>query len=354
MTNGHLFEGTSKADIQWDNKQKTAKSTGTFTICTNSRSLRSHTQVDTSLVPGANDIEIDLQARFDRQPKKNAPQSFISAYNVTVKAPKHEFFQSLDLDGNLTRQAGFVETYNSIAFRKDKMLKEINVNAVIERNRTGDGALKTQIVLSLPLKNLPYITHELNLERSAATGRINHVTSQLLAKPVLSHYAHIDIDRPNAEGPPVVKVENEFEYLRGNGDNLYVLSHVNVHRWSTLHSLGLFKRNNDLLHKHSIGYVFSNKTRKVALSLESPQLSGNPLSIIGELTIDRENRIGKMKWPQEFGVHLEFGTPVSNLTALHVFYNLPLFGKEDEQTVDAAIGFKLASPVSDSEREPEQ
>jgi len=52
-----------------------------------------------------------------------------------------------------------------------------------------------------------------------------------------------------------------------------------------------------------------------------------------------------MKWPQEFGVHLEFGTPLSNLTALHVFYNLPMFHKDDDQTVDAIIGFKLASSV---------
>ena len=350
VTNGHLFSGTDKADIQWDNKQKTAKSTGTFTICTHSRSLTSHWDVDTNLVPGANDIVIDLSARFDRQPKKNAPQSFISAYNVTVSAPQHQLFQSLDLDGNLTRQTGFVETYNSIAFRKDKSLKELNVNAVIQRNRTGDGALRTQITLSLPLKNLPYITHELNLERAAATGRINHITSQLLAEPVLSHFAHINIDRPDVNGSPVVSVENEFEYLRANGDNLLGVSKVNVHRWSTLHSLGMLKRNNDLLHKHSIGYIFNKKTRKVALSLQSPQLPGNPLSIIGELTIDRENRIGKLKWPQEFAVHLELGTPITNLTALNVFYNLPMFGKDGGKTVDASVGFKLASPVSEVDR----
>jgi hypothetical protein len=52
-----------------------------------------------------------------------------------------------------------------------------------------------------------------------------------------------------------------------------------------------------------------------------------------------------MKLPQEFGVHLEFGTPLSNLTALHVFYNLPMFHQDDDQTVDASIGFKLASSV---------
>ncbi|CAF2858331.1 unnamed protein product [Rotaria sp. Silwood2] len=48
---------------------------------------------------------------------------------------------------------------------------------------------------------------------------------------------------------------------------------------------------------------------------KSPQLFENPLNIIGELTIDRENHIGKMKLSQEFGVHVEFGTPLSNLTA---------------------------------------
>lgn len=344
VVEGHLFSGTSKSEVEWDNKQKTAKSAGTFSICTRSRTLTSHWDVDTSLVPDQNDIQIDLIARFDRQPKKDAPQSVIAVYNVTVKAPKHQLIQALDLDGNFTRQAGFIETFNSIAFRKERVVKEFNVNAVLQRNRTGDGTLQTRINLGLPFKYLPYITHELKVERSSASGPVNHVSSQFLAEPVFSHFADIDIDRSDASRPPCVKVENEFEYLRGNGDHLYGLSQVNVHRWSTLHSLGLFKRNNDLLHKHSIGYAFSKKTRKIALSLESPQLGGNPLSIIGELTIDRENRIGKMKWPQEFGVHLEFGTPVTNVTAFNVFYNLPMFSNEDEQTVDASLGFKLASP----------
>jgi hypothetical protein len=79
--------------------------------------------------------------------------------------------------------------------------------------------------------------------------------------------------------------------------------------------------------------------------LESPQLSGNPLSLIGELTIDRKNRIGRMKWPQEFAFQVEFATPLTNVTALHVFYNLPMFNKDNEQTVDASFGFKVASPV---------
>ncbi len=162
----------------------------------------------------------------------------------------------------------------------------------------------------------------------------------------MAHYGHIDIDHSKPNQPPYVHVDNEIEYLRANGDSLYGLSKIDVSRWSILHSFGVLKRNTEVLHKHSIGYIFSNKTRKVALSLESPQLSGNPLSIIGELTMDRENRIGQMKMPQEFGVHLEFGTPLSNLTALHVFYNLPMFHKDDDQTVDGTVGFKLASSVS--------
>ena len=347
VTDGHLFAGKSTSEIQWDNKQKKATATGAFTICTNSRTLKSHQKVDTNLVADKNDIEIDLIVRLDRQPKRDSPQSFISAYNVTVSAPKHALFQALHLDGNLTRQKGFLETYNSVAYRSNKTFSQININAIVDRNRTGDGSLRTHIGLSLPLKNVAYITHNLNLKRASPAGRVSHLSSSLVAEPVLSHYARVDVDRANTSGPPRVHVENQFEYLRGNGDHLYGLSQVDVHRWSTLYSMGLLKRNNDLLHKHAIGYEFSKKTRKVALSLVSPQLGGNPLSIIGELTIDRENRIGAMNLPQEVGVHLEFGTPLSNLTALHMFYNLPMFNKNDGKSVDASVGFKLASPVSE-------
>ncbi|CAF1233028.1 unnamed protein product [Adineta steineri] len=345
VTNGHLYSGTSKSELQWDNKQKKATATGNFVICTHSRSLKTHWDIDTNLVQDKNDMTLDINARFDRQPKKDAPKSFIGVYNITLKAPKHESFQLIDIDGNVTKQAGLLETYNSIAYRVDKDLKEININLVVDRNTTGDGSIQSHATLAIPfLKNLPLITHDLVLERSSVNGRLSHVASQLIAKPVFSHYGSIDIDRATQNGKPCVHIDNEIEYLRGNGDSLHGLSKIDVHRWSKLHSFGLVKRNTDLLHKHSIGYIFSNKTRKVALSLESPQLSGNPLSIIGELTIDRENRIGKMNWPQEFGVHFEFGTPLSNLTAIQAYYNLPMFHKDDDQTVDASIGFKVASP----------
>jgi hypothetical protein len=345
VTEGHLFSGTSQSELLWDNKQKKATATGHFAICTRARSLKTHWDIDTNIVPDKNDMELDLNIRFDRQPKNDSPKSFIGAYNITLKAPKHQSLQLIDLDGNLTKQEGTFQTYNSIAYRTDKTLKELNLNFVVNRNQTGDGSVQTHATIALPLKYLPYITHNFKLERASPNGRVSHVGSELVAEPVFSHFGSIDIDRSKVDQPPRVHVQNEIEYLRANGDNLFVLSHVAVHRWSTLHSFGLFKRNTDVLHRHSIGYIFSHKTRKVALSLESPQISGNPLSIVGELTIDRENRIGKMKWPQEFGVHLEFGTPLTNLTALHVFYNLPMFNKDADRSVDASVGFKIASPV---------
>ncbi len=345
VTEGHLYSGTSKSELQWNNKENKATATGNFVICTHARTLKTHWDIDTNLVTDKNDIELDLNVRFDRQPKKNSPKSFIGVYNVTIKAPKHKTIQLIDLDGNITKQEGILEAFNSIAYRTDKTLKEFNLNLIVDRNQTGDGSLQTHIAISLPFRNLPYITHDFMLARTTPNGHLNHISSQLIAKPVLAHYGHINIDYSTANQPPYVHVDNEIEYLRGNGDILNAMSKVDVKRWSILHSFGLLKRNTDVLHKHSIGYIFSNKTRKIALSLESPQLSGNSLSIIGELTIDRENHIGKMKWPQEFGVHLEFGTPLSNLTALHVFYNLPMFHKDDDQTVDAIIGFKIASSV---------
>ena len=344
ITDNHLFYGTSKSELQWDNKEKKATAIGNFAICTHSRTLKTHWDIDTNLVPDKNDIQLDFNVRFDRQAKKVSPKSFIGVYNLTIKAPKHKAFQLIDLEGNLTKQQRTFQTFNSIAYRVDKSLKEYNLNLVFNRNQTGDGSLQTHVTLSFPFKYIPYITHDFNLARASPNGRINLIESKLLAKPVVAHYARVSIARSQETKPPCVQVTNEIEYLRANGDSLHVLSKVDVQRWSKLHSFGLYKRNNDLLHKHSIGYIFSNKTRKVALSLESPQLSGNPLSIIGELTIDRENRIGKLKWPQEFGVHLEFGTPLSNLTALHVFYNLPMFNKNADRKVDGVIGFKLASP----------
>ena len=346
VVDNHLFSGTSKSELQWDNKQKKATGTGTFVICTSSRSLKSHWDIDTNVVPDKNDIQVDLSVRFDRQPKKNAPKSFIGAYNITIKAPKHEPVQLIDLEGNVTKQSNKFETFNSIAYRTDKSLKEFNVNAFVNRNSTGDGSLQTSITVALPFKNLPYITHELNLARASPSGRINLIESKLLAKPVLAHFAQIQIQRFPDDKPPSVYVGNEIEYLRAHGDSLNFISRVDVQRWSKLHSFGLLKRNHDLLHRHSIGYIFSDKTRKVALSLESPQLSGNPLSLIGELTIDRENRIGKLKWPQQFGFNVEFGTPLTNLTAIHAYYNLPMFNRNADGKVNAAFGFRVASPVS--------
>ncbi len=345
VTDNHLFYGTDKSELQWDNKQKKGTATGNFVICTTSRTLKSHWDIDTNLVSDKNDIQVDLNARFDRQPKKASPKSFIGVYNVTVKAPKHESFQLIDLDGNLTTQLNKFETFNSIVYRVDKSLKEMNLNAIIHRNQTGAGSLQAHLALSLPFKNLPYITHNINLQRDSSNGHVSFIESKLLAKPVFAHFGRIKIDRSQANQPPHVHVGNEIEYLRANGDSLHGYSKVDVHRWSKLHTFGLLKRNNDLLHKHSIGYIFSNKTRKVALSLESPQLSGNPVSLIGELTIDQQNRIGQLKWPQEFGVHVELGTPLSNLTAFHIFYNLPMFHKNADKKVDAAVGFKIASSV---------
>lgn len=345
VTDGHLFAGTSDLELIWDNKQKRAKGTGDFVVCTKMRSVKSHLDIDTNIVPDRNDVTLDVSIRFDRLPKPNAPKSLIVQYDVTIQAPKHESIQLIDLDGNITRREGILEAFNSIAYRREKALQEINVNLILDRNQTGDGSFHTHIDLSLPFKNLPYITHDLLLQRETPTGRLNYAASQLIAKPVLAHYARVNIDRSKVNQPPYVHVDNELEYLRGNGDSLYAMSKIDVNRWSVLHSTGLLRRNTDLLHRHSIGYIFSNKTRRVALSLESPQLSGNPLSIIGEVTIDREHRIGKMKWPQEFGVHLEFGTPLTNVTALQVYYNLPMFHEDDDQTVDATVAFKLASSV---------
>ena len=345
VTDGHLFSGTSDMELVWDNKQKRAKGNGDFVICTKMRSVKTHLDIDTNIVPDRNDVTLDLFVRLDRLPKPNAPKSLIARYDVTIQAPKHELIQLIDLDGNITRREGILETYNSIAYRREKALQELNLNLIVDRNQTGDGSFHTHIDLSLPFRNLPYITHDLLLQRESPAGRLSHAASQFIAKPVFAHFARVDIDRSKADQPPHVYVDNELEYLRGSGDSLYAMSKVDVHRWSVLHSTGLLRRNTDLLHRHSIGYIFSNKTRRVALSLESPQLSGNPLSIIAEVTIDREHRIGKMKWPQEFGVHLEFGTPLSNVTALQVYYNLPMFHEDDDQTVDATVAFKLASSV---------
>ncbi|CAF3221829.1 unnamed protein product [Rotaria sp. Silwood2] len=344
VTDNHLFSGTSQSEMQWNNKQSKATAVGNFEICIRSRTLKSHWDINTNLVDEKNDMGLDFKVRFDRQPKKDSPKSIILVYDVKLAAPKHQSFQLIDLDGNFTKQYGKFETFNSIAYRVDKNLKEMNLNAAVYRNQTGDGTLQTQLTISFPFKYLPYITHSLKLKRSSSDQRVNYIESKLIAKPVLAHYGSVNIDRTEDTKRPCVHIENEIEYLRANGDNLYGKSKVDVHRWSKLHTFGVLKRNNDVLHKHSIGYIFSRKTRKVALSLVSPQISGNPLSIIGELTIDRDNRIGKMQWPQEFGVHIEFGTPLSSLTALHVFYDLPMFNKNSETRIDGVVGFKLASP----------
>ncbi|CAF4621230.1 unnamed protein product [Rotaria magnacalcarata] len=288
ITHGHVFSGTSKSELQWDNEQ----------------------------------IQTD------------SPKSLITFYDIKVKAPRHKLFQLIDLDGNLTKQSGKFETWNSIAIRTNKKLKEINLNAFLYRNLTGDNTLQTHISFSLPFKYLPYVTHDLKIERLFKTGDFGFLESRLIAKPVFAHYARLN-SSPTEKTH--ISIDNEIEYLRANEDSLYALSKIDMSDAPTLHSFGLLKRNSDLLHKHSIGFISSLKTKKIALALVSPQISSNPLSIIGEYTLDRESRIGKTKLPQEFG------TPLSNLTASHIFYNLPLFNKNHSSTADGSVGFKIAS-----------
>ncbi|CAF4922128.1 unnamed protein product, partial [Rotaria socialis] len=340
VTHGHVFSGTSKSELQLDNKQIQVTGTGTFDVCLRSYSLKSHWDIDTNLVDDKNDMELDLNLRFDKQPKKDSPKSLITSYDVKLKAPKHRLFQLIDLDGNLTKQSGEFETWNSIAIRTNKKLKEINLNAFLYRNLTGDNTLQTHISFSLPFKYLPYITHDLKIESLLETGVFSFLESRLIAKPVFAHYALLDAFHTEKTR---IRIDNEIEYLRANGNSLYALSKIDMSRDAGLHSFGLLKRNSDLLHKHSIGFISSSKTKKIALSLVSPQISSNPLSIIGEFTMDRENHIGKMKLPQEFGIHFEFGTPLTNLTAFRIFYNLPLFNKDHNSTADGSVGFKIAS-----------
>ncbi|CAF4900123.1 unnamed protein product, partial [Rotaria socialis] len=42
ITDGHVFSGTSQTELQWNNKQNKATAVGSFSICKNSRSLKSH------------------------------------------------------------------------------------------------------------------------------------------------------------------------------------------------------------------------------------------------------------------------------------------------------------------------
>ncbi|CAF4585559.1 unnamed protein product, partial [Rotaria socialis] len=319
ITHGHVFSGTSKSELQLDNKQ--------------------------IQVPDKNDMELDLNLRFDKQPKKDSPKSLITFYDIKLKAPKHKLFQLIVLDGNLTKQSGKFETWNSIAIRTNKKLKEINLNAFIYRNLTGDNTIQTHISFALPFKYLPYIAHDLKAVRLLETGvfssfAFTFLESRLIAKPVFAHYALLDASLSEKRH---IRIDNEIEYLRANGDSLHALSKIDMSSDAGSHSFGLLKRNSDLLHKHSIGFISSSKTKKIAFSLVSPQISSNPLSIIGEFTMDRENHIGKMKLPQEFGIHFEFGTPLSNLTAFRIFYNLPLFNKNHSLTAEGSAGFKIAS-----------
>ena len=101
---------------------------------------------------------MDFNIRFDKQPKQGSPKSFIGVYNFTLDAPKHELLQSIDLDGNLTKQRGKFETFNLIAYRCKRNLKEFNLNVVINRNQTGDDALQTHFSISLPFKYLPFFS----------------------------------------------------------------------------------------------------------------------------------------------------------------------------------------------------
>ncbi|CAF4711450.1 unnamed protein product, partial [Rotaria sp. Silwood2] len=41
--------------------------------------------------------------------------------------------------------------------------------------------------------------------------------------------------------PPLVYIDNELEYLRGNDDHLHGISNIDVHHWLTLYSFGILK-----------------------------------------------------------------------------------------------------------------
>lgn len=345
FSSNQVFSGKNEAELQWDNKQKQAKGQGNFELCMRSSSFKTHLDIDTNLIEDKNDAELDLNLRFDFLPKKDSIKSFIASYDVKLKSPKHTLFQLIDLDGNLTKQSNKFETFNSLALRMNKELKEINMNAFIYQNLTGDNSTQTHISFSLPFKNLPYVIHDFKFERSPLNSRINHIESRLVAKPTLLHYAHLDFRPSTFEYLTGFSLSNEFEYLRSNGDILYADSRINVAPFSEMHSFGLLKRNTDLLHKHSIGYVNTEKTKKVSLSFVSPQISEKPLSIIGEFTLDRDNRIGKLRLPQEFGIYFEFGTPLSNLTAFRVYYNLPLLNENRSSTLDGTVALKFAAAV---------
>ncbi|CAF5168102.1 unnamed protein product, partial [Rotaria magnacalcarata] len=108
-------------------------------------------------------------------------KSLITFYDIKLKAPKHKLFQLIDLDGNLTKQSGKFETWNSIAIRTNKKLKEINLDAFLYRNLTGDNTLQTHISFSSPFKYLSYITHDLKIERLFKTGDFGFLESRLIA-----------------------------------------------------------------------------------------------------------------------------------------------------------------------------
>ncbi|CAF4519512.1 unnamed protein product, partial [Rotaria magnacalcarata] len=50
-------------------------------------------------------MELYLNLRFDKHPKKDSPKPLITFYDVKLKAPRHKLFQLIDLDGNLTKQS---------------------------------------------------------------------------------------------------------------------------------------------------------------------------------------------------------------------------------------------------------
>ncbi|CAF0993491.1 unnamed protein product, partial [Didymodactylos carnosus] len=345
VTMDHLYNGTGSANIHWNSKTGQITTKDTFSICTRAKSLRVHSDIDTNW--DKDNIQLDFEIRKSgpqQQSMKQRHRRELTSgsrgvdFNLTLASKRTSGFQYLDVSGILQLSKEIINIEKSIAWKVNNTLKEIDLNVDINFDSSRQFT-KSHAELLLPLQRVSLISNDIVVERTARGG-ITRVTSKTNAQPLFSHNLDIGVTREE-DRPPYVTADSLVTCQRNDDDYVLRLG-FGLQRWKTVRTCGELRRNADLLFSHDIGYELSKKTKRAAFSIESPMLTkSNGLTMIGELTIDKENRLGKSRLPKEFGVHLELGTPLTNKAALKLKYDIPAIFQTN-RSIDGKFSVELA------------
>ncbi|CAF0906246.1 unnamed protein product [Didymodactylos carnosus] len=345
VTMGDIFIGTSSTNLNWNSKKDQITTQDTFLLCTNPKLFITHSDINTTW--DKDSLQLDFEVYPNRSPqqhkivtrrRKSTSKSNGADFNLTLTTKRTSGFQYLDINGIFYLSQKNIDIKKFIAWKVNNTLKEIDLNVDINFDPSRR-LFESHTELLLPIERIPLISNNIQIEQNSQ-GQLNRFTSKTNAQPLFSHDLTIGVMRETNKSPYVM-ADNIVIYQHNDDDYVQHFDFA-FQRWTTVRSCGKLRQNDDLLFSHDIGYEFSKKTKRIALSLESPMLTkSNGLTAIGELTIDKQTRVGKLNLPKEFGVHFELGTPLTNKAALKFKYDL-LGALRSNTSVDGKISFELS------------